>query len=60
MILTTQQLNEFYNNHGFAPFGFDDLQFIQDYFKSENRNPPETETKSFGYVLERSLSSYYF
>ena len=32
--LTTQQLNDFYNNHGFA-FGFDDLQFIQDYFKSE-------------------------
>ena len=40
--LTTQQLNDFYNNHGFA-FGFDDLQFIQDYFKSENRNPTETE-----------------
>ena len=42
--LTTQQLNDFYNNHGFA-FGFDDLQFIQDYFKSENRNPNETELK---------------
>ncbi|GAB1347388.1 hypothetical protein MASR1M104_22870 [Cloacibacterium normanense] len=42
--LTTQQLNDFYNNHGFA-FGFDDLQFIQDYFKSENRNPTETELK---------------
>ncbi|MBP7173884.1 MAG: phosphoribosylformylglycinamidine synthase [Cloacibacterium sp.] len=41
---TTQQLNDFYNNHGFA-FGFDDLQFIQDYFKSENRNPTETELK---------------
>ncbi len=41
---TTQQLNNFYNNHGFA-FGFDDLQFIQDYFKSENRNPTETELK---------------
>jgi phosphoribosylformylglycinamidine synthase len=32
---TTSQLNDFYNNHGFS-FGFDDLQFIQDYFKSEN------------------------
>ena len=42
--LTTQQLNDFYNNHGFA-FGFDDLQFIQDYFKSEKRNPTETELK---------------
>lgn len=41
---TTQQLNGFYNNHGFA-FGFDDLEFIQNYFKSENRNPTETELK---------------
>ena len=41
---TTLQLNDFYNSHGFA-FGFDDLQFIQDYFKSENRNPTETELK---------------
>ena len=42
--LTTQQLNDFYNEHGFA-FGFDDLEFIQNYFKSENRNPTETELK---------------
>ena len=42
--LTTQQLNDFYNTHGFA-FGFDDLQFIQEYFKSEKRNPTETELK---------------
>ena len=41
---TTQQLNDFYNNHGFA-FGFDDLEFIQNYFKSEKRNPTETELK---------------
>ncbi len=41
---TTKELNHFYNSHGFA-FGFDDLQFIQDYFKSENRNPTETELK---------------
>jgi phosphoribosylformylglycinamidine synthase len=38
--LTTQQLNDFYNNHGFA-FGFDDLQFIQDYFKSEKEILPK-------------------
>lgn len=41
---TTEQLNDFYTNHGFA-FGFDDLEYIQDYFKSENRNPTETELK---------------
>lgn len=41
---TDSQLLDFYNNHGFA-FGFDDLQFIQDYFKSEKRNPTETELK---------------
>ena len=41
---TTEQLNNFYNSQGFA-FGLDDLQFIQDYFKSENRNPTETELK---------------
>ena len=41
---TTQQLNDFYHNHGFA-FGFDDLEFIQNYFKSEARNPTETELK---------------
>ncbi len=41
---TPSQLHDFYNNYGFA-FGLDDLQFIQDYFKSENRNPTETELK---------------
>ena len=41
---TPSQLQDFYNNYGFA-FGLDDLQFIQDYFKSENRNPTETELK---------------
>ncbi|WP_312082985.1 phosphoribosylformylglycinamidine synthase [Epilithonimonas hominis] len=38
------ELENFYNNHGFA-LGLDDLKFIQDYFKSENRNPTETELK---------------
>ncbi|QCX54166.1 phosphoribosylformylglycinamidine synthase [Elizabethkingia sp. JS20170427COW] len=38
------QLEEFYKTHGFA-FGLDDLGFIQNYFKSENRNPSETELK---------------
>lgn len=38
------ELEVFYQQHGFA-FGLDDLQFIQDYFKSENRNPTETELK---------------
>ncbi|MBS1573046.1 MAG: phosphoribosylformylglycinamidine synthase, partial [Bacteroidetes bacterium] len=41
---TYDELENFYNNYGFA-FGFDDLQMIQDYFKSENRNPTETELK---------------
>lgn len=41
---TSSQLNDFYHTHGFA-FGLDDLQFIQDYFKAENRNPTETELK---------------
>ncbi|SNV38301.1 Phosphoribosylformylglycinamidine synthase [Chryseobacterium taklimakanense] len=41
---TTPQLQDFYSQHGFA-FGFDDLEFIQNYFKSENRNPTETELK---------------
>ena len=39
-----QELEKFYHNHGFA-FGLDDLEFIQNYFKSENRNPTETELK---------------
>lgn len=41
---STEELDDFYNKHGFA-FGFDDLQHIQQYFKSENRNPTETELK---------------
>lgn len=42
--LNSEELEKFYNEHGFA-FGFDDLEFIQQYFKSENRNPTETELK---------------
>lgn len=38
------QLEAFYNNHGFA-LGLDDLKFIQEYFKSEQRNPTETELR---------------
>ncbi len=38
----SDELEQFYKNHGFA-FGFDDLQFIQNYFKTEQRNPTETE-----------------
>lgn len=38
------QLAEFFNNHGFA-LGLDDLKFIQEYFKTEKRNPTETELK---------------
>lgn len=41
---TASQLNDFYNSHGFA-FGLDDLEHIQRYFQSENRNPTETELK---------------
>lgn len=41
---TTAQLQDFYLVHGFA-FGLDDLAFIQTYFKSEKRNPTETELK---------------
>lgn len=37
-------LEEFFNNHGFA-LGLDDLKFIQEYFKTEQRNPTETELK---------------
>lgn len=40
----TEKLNKFYNEHGFS-FGLDDLEFIQNYFKKENRNPTETELK---------------
>lgn len=38
------QLEEFFNNHGFA-LELDDLKFIQEYFKTEQRNPTETELK---------------
>lgn len=38
------QLADFYNSHGFA-LGLDDLKFIQEYFKSEQRDPTETELK---------------
>jgi len=38
------QLEEFFNDHGFA-LGLDDLKFIQEYFKTEQRNPTETELK---------------
>jgi phosphoribosylformylglycinamidine synthase len=38
------ELSNFYQKNGFA-FGFDDLKFIQNYFKTENRNPTETELK---------------
>lgn len=39
-----EELFSFYQQHGFS-FGIDDLAFIQNYFKSENRNPTETELK---------------
>ena len=39
-----EELNAFYSDHGFA-FGIDDLEFIQTYFKSENRDPSETELR---------------
>ncbi|SFH96068.1 phosphoribosylformylglycinamidine synthase [Halpernia frigidisoli] len=42
--LNETELETFYKSHGFS-FGFDDLQFIQNYFKSESRNPTETELK---------------
>ena len=41
---STEELKAFYDNHGFA-LDIDDLGFIQSYFKSENRNPTETELK---------------
>ena len=42
--LNDEELEKFYNEHGFA-FGLDDLVSIQRYFQSENRNPTETELK---------------
>ncbi|MGV8914990.1 MAG: phosphoribosylformylglycinamidine synthase [Kaistella sp.] len=41
---TPEKLTAFYNTHGFS-FGIDDLEFIQNYFKSEARNPTETELR---------------
>ena len=41
---SAEELKAFYDNQGFA-LDFDDLQFIQNYFKTENRNPTETELK---------------
>ncbi|MCO6495305.1 MAG: phosphoribosylformylglycinamidine synthase [Bacteroidetes bacterium] len=40
----SEELYSFYTQNNFA-FGFDDLEYIQQYFKSENRNPSETELK---------------
>ena len=42
--LNTTELEAFYKDWGFS-FGLDDLAFIQDYFKQENRNATETELK---------------
>lgn len=42
--LSAAEREEFYHTHGFA-FGLDDLEFIQNYFKTENRNPTETELR---------------
>ncbi|MDO5655017.1 MAG: phosphoribosylformylglycinamidine synthase [Flavobacteriaceae bacterium] len=42
--LNPENLQNFYSEWGFA-FGWDDLQFIQDYFRKENRNPTQTELK---------------
>ena len=41
---SAEELKSFYDNHGFA-LDIDDLEFIQNYFKTENRNPTETELK---------------
>lgn len=40
----SEALKKFYEAQGFA-FGLDDLEYIQNYFKSEQRNPTETELK---------------
>lgn len=42
--LSAGDLEAFYREQGFA-FGLDDLHAIQQYFKSEGRNPTETELK---------------
>lgn len=41
---SAEELKAFYDDHGFA-LDIDDLGFIRSYFKSENRNPTETELK---------------
>ena len=41
---SAEELKGFYDHHGFA-LDIDDLEFIQNYFKTENRNPTETELK---------------
>ncbi|AZI31832.1 phosphoribosylformylglycinamidine synthase [Kaistella carnis] len=41
---SSEELKAFYDHHGFA-LDIDDLEFIQNYFKTENRNPTETELK---------------
>ncbi|QDP86355.1 phosphoribosylformylglycinamidine synthase [Chryseobacterium sp. SNU WT5] len=41
---SAEELKAFYDDHGFA-LDIDDLEFIQNYFKTENRNPTETELK---------------
>lgn len=42
--LNPEELEKFYHDWGFS-FGLDDLAFIQDYFKQENRDATETELK---------------
>lgn len=42
--LNEKELTDFYKEWGFS-FGLDDLFFIQDYFKKENRDVTETELK---------------
>lgn len=42
--LEKEALHTFYQKHGFS-FDFDDLQCIQEYFRSEKRNPTETELR---------------
>lgn len=41
---SADELKDFYNQNGFS-FGLDDLEFIQQYFVTENRNPTETELR---------------
>jgi phosphoribosylformylglycinamidine synthase len=42
--LDKQGLEKYYRDFGFA-MSFDDISFVQDYFKSERRNPTLTELK---------------